>query len=115
MASRSNNSRRSWAYPDGRSINWSMGCVASAPHPKAGGSADPTDLWSERDVAVITYGDSLRRSGEPPLQVLLGFLRRYLSDMVSVVPPRGIPVRNDPDAPAWIWTQFARTPERTNI
>ena len=34
---------------------------------------------------------------------------------VSVRPPCGIPVRNEPDAPAWICTQLAFTPERTSI
>ena len=34
---------------------------------------------------------------------------------VSVRPPWGIPVKNDPEAPAWIWTQLALIPERTSI
>ena len=33
----------------------------------------------------------------------------------SFLPPRGIPVRKDPDAPACAMFQFALNPERTSI
>lgn len=41
--------------------------------------------WSERDVMLITYGDSLLDDGEPPLRTLHRFLREHLADTVSGV------------------------------
>ena len=43
------------------------------------------NLWSEADVAVITYGDSLLNGAELPLQTLHGFLTRRLGSLVSWV------------------------------
>lgn len=51
--------------------------------PAESGSQAPK--WSERDVMLITYGDSLIRGGEAPLRTLLGFLREQLADTVSGV------------------------------
>lgn len=45
----------------------------------------PDGRVSERDVVLITYGDLLRREGEPPLQTLQTMLRTYLSDVISAV------------------------------
>lgn len=42
-------------------------------------------LFSEQDIVVITYGDMLRRPGEPPLQTLLEFHSAYLSDVVNTL------------------------------
>ncbi len=39
--------------------------------------------WSERDVWVITYGDSVVTQDEPPLQTLRKFANDYLSEVVS--------------------------------
>lgn len=41
--------------------------------------------WNERDIAVITYGNSLLREGEVPLQTLHQFLTEHLSDSISIV------------------------------
>ena len=49
----------------------------------ADGNGQP--LWSERDVALITYGDSICRGGEPPLRTLGRFLRERLDDCIEVV------------------------------
>jgi sucrose phosphorylase len=43
------------------------------------------NLWSEADVAVITYGDSIVDDAEPPLKTLHGFLTRELGTAVSWV------------------------------
>ncbi|MEM9553587.1 MAG: sugar phosphorylase [Acidobacteriota bacterium] len=51
----------------------------------AGGEERPrsvgsSDTWSEADVMLITYGDSVRRAGEPSLRTLHDFWRRHLAD-----------------------------------
>ena len=42
-------------------------------------------LWSEQDVMLITYGDSITRSDEKPLHTLYAFLQQYLSQTISGV------------------------------
>lgn len=44
-----------------------------------------TNHWSERDIAVITYGDSILPSEGSPLAELTRFLRNRLDDAVSIV------------------------------
>ena len=39
--------------------------------------------WNQRDVMVITYGDTLLRDGEKPLQTLKTFLDDYGDGLVS--------------------------------
>nr|WP_067286096.1 alpha-amylase family glycosyl hydrolase [Marinobacterium profundum] len=51
---------------------------ASAPVPHR-------NLWDERDVMLITYGDSLRSESEAPLQSLTRFVRTQLHDCISTV------------------------------
>ncbi len=41
--------------------------------------------WSEQDVILITYGDSVNSEGLSPLQGLHQFLREYLNGLVSAV------------------------------
>ena len=41
--------------------------------------------WDETDIAVITYGNSLLREGEAPLQTLHHFLTEQLKEVVSIV------------------------------
>jgi len=48
-------------------------------------SKKPTQKWSERDVLMITYGDSLRNNTEPGLQVLHRFLNRHLKEELTFV------------------------------
>ncbi len=43
------------------------------------------NLWDQRDVAVITYGDTVVRSGERPLQTLCQFLDEQVQGLVSCV------------------------------
>lgn len=43
------------------------------------------NLWSEKDAVLITYGDSLKRDGEMPLQTLNTFLQRHLKGVFSGV------------------------------
>lgn len=40
---------------------------------------------TERDVTLITYGDSLLRDGETPLQTLNSFASTYLQDTLSII------------------------------
>jgi sucrose phosphorylase len=39
--------------------------------------------WDERDVWLITYGDSIRKEGEPPLRTLSRFLDDHVGDGVT--------------------------------
>ena len=48
-------------------------------------SKKPTKKWDERDVLMITYGDSIRNDTEPALQVLHRFLNRHLKEEFSFV------------------------------
>ncbi|MBT8134945.1 MAG: alpha-amylase, partial [Gammaproteobacteria bacterium] len=43
------------------------------------------NLWDETDIVTITYGDSIKKDGEYPLQTLHNFLRSYLSDTINAV------------------------------
>ena len=49
----------------------------------AGRAAHPA--LSERTAYLITYGDTVRRPGEPPLRTLAGLLRDHVGDAVSDV------------------------------
>lgn len=42
-------------------------------------------LFSEKDVVLITYADSLRRSGEAPLRTLHRFANRYFGEILSTI------------------------------
>jgi len=42
-------------------------------------------FFSEKDVILITYGDSLRKKGEMPLTTLRQFAGRFLSGIISMV------------------------------
>ncbi len=43
------------------------------------------DAFSARDAVLITYGDALRREGEPPLQTLCGFAQKWFRDAFSTI------------------------------
>lgn len=43
------------------------------------------NLWDQSEVAMITYGDSIRDPDEKPLRVLHGFLDAHLNDAISSV------------------------------
>lgn len=42
-------------------------------------------LWDETDTLLITYGDSLQRPSEEPLETLDVFCRKHLQDAISIV------------------------------
>ena len=42
-------------------------------------------FFSENDVVLITYGDSIRQEGQVPLQALHAFAREYLQDVFSAI------------------------------
>ena len=51
-----------------------------------GSSASPLpELWSQADVALITYGDSIVKEDEKPLKVLNDFCREWLGSTVTWV------------------------------
>ena len=77
------------------------------------------NLWTENDIAVITYGDTFKREGVKPLEELSNFLERRLGDAVTwvhILPyfpwtsDDGFAVSNydmvDPDLGDW-WRQRA--------
>jgi len=41
--------------------------------------------WDEKDIILITYGDSIKKEGEIPLQTLKTFLDSNLKEQVSIV------------------------------
>jgi glucosylglycerate phosphorylase len=43
------------------------------------------DYFTERNITLITYGDTLQSPGEAPLMTLHHFLREYVKDFVSTV------------------------------
>jgi sucrose phosphorylase len=44
-----------------------------------------TGYFSQEDVVLITYGDTLSRPGETPLNTLYGFAHKYLQGSVSTI------------------------------
>ncbi len=46
---------------------------------------DQSALWSENDVMLITYGDSVYQEGQKPLTTLKYFLTEYCQDAISNV------------------------------
>jgi len=45
----------------------------------------PKALWNEKDAFLITYGDSLLREGQKPLNTLYDFVKEKLSQAISIV------------------------------
>lgn len=43
------------------------------------------NLWDEKDIVTITYGDSIRKGDEYSLETLHNFLRGYLSEAINAV------------------------------
>jgi sucrose phosphorylase len=44
-----------------------------------------TNHWSEKDIILITYGDSIIKAGQPPLQTLKHFLDRTIENTINSV------------------------------
>lgn len=49
------------------------------------GSGGTAPRWSERDVLLITYGDSITERGQVPLQTLRTFLETHVAGLISTV------------------------------
>jgi sucrose phosphorylase len=73
-------------YPDldavflARQLIETMGLTPEAPSP-----GDHRNNWDESDVFLISYGDSIQRTGEKPLVTLNRFLEEHLQDTVTGV------------------------------
>lgn len=48
-------------------------------------AAEGRDLFSEQEIVLITYGDSLREAQTTPLQTMYAFAQRYLAQIVSTI------------------------------
>jgi len=48
-------------------------------------SEGDSELWSERDAFLITYGDSVKEEGAFPLEALTDFVRQRLGSSISLV------------------------------
>ena len=62
-----------------------IGAIGASAAPVQTGPAHPADLWSQRDVALITYGDSIVDGGSKPLKVLRDFCEKWLGNCVTWV------------------------------
>ena len=47
--------------------------------------APAADGWSQHDAFLITYGDTIKESGRPPLEALRRFLRAHVGPAISLV------------------------------
>jgi glucosylglycerate phosphorylase len=54
-------------------------------HPNLNKASPITELLSERDVILITYGDQVKHPEEAPFHTLNNFLDNYIKDLVSGV------------------------------
>ena len=59
--------------------------IGASAAPARAGPSHPADLWSQRDVALITYGDSIVDGGSKPLKVLRDFCETWLGSCVTWV------------------------------
>jgi sucrose phosphorylase len=69
----------------GQDSNMVMDGIARLTEKYAGGAGKPRSWLSQRDAVLITYGDSIKTEGEPPLQTLEAFLREYASGALTAV------------------------------
>lgn len=53
--------------------------------PRLPTSATSRRPWTERDVLLVTYGDQVRATGEPPLRTLADFLNAHASGLLGGV------------------------------
>ena len=42
-------------------------------------------IWSEKDIGIITYGNTIEKKPEIPLKILKIFLNKHLSEYISFV------------------------------
>ena len=62
-----------------------IGAIGASAAPVQTGPAHPADLWSQRDIALVTYGDSIVDGGSKPLKVLRDFCEKWLANCVTWV------------------------------
>ena len=62
-----------------------IGAIGASAAPVQTAPAHPADLWSQRDIALITYGDSIVDGGSKPLKVLRDFCEKWLANCVTWV------------------------------
>ena len=43
------------------------------------------DYWDQSDIVMISYADTIRQTGHPPLRILHRFLNQYFSDVINTV------------------------------
>ncbi len=55
--------------------------IENAPRQESRGEG----FFSEKDVVLITYGDSIRRDGQAPMRALHGFAGEYLQGVISAI------------------------------
>ncbi|WP_020409941.1 alpha-amylase family glycosyl hydrolase [Hahella ganghwensis] len=73
-------------YPDLDAADFAKECLQQFGLPAETPSPTPhRNLWDQSDAMIITYGDSLRRENEAPLQTLTRFFNSHLNDCVSTV------------------------------
>ncbi|ABC27182.1 Glycosidase [Hahella chejuensis KCTC 2396] len=73
-------------YPDVNALNFIKECLDTfGIQPDAPPPQPHRNPWSQEDVVLITYGDTLRRDNEPPLHSLHDFLRTRLRQCISIV------------------------------
>lgn len=44
-----------------------------------------SNLWDEKDIVTITYGDSIKKNGELPLEILHQFLTEHLQSISTII------------------------------
>lgn len=76
-------------YPDADIAALADACIEAIGERMYLDSPPPLSLWSQQDVLLITYGDTLRESTKKPLEILQGFLHdrlQYVFTAVHILP-----------------------------
>jgi len=73
-------------YPDVNANELAQQCLQTFDiSPDTGSPESHRNLWSQNDVMMITYGDSIKREAQTPLHTLTEFLDNRIKEMVSTV------------------------------
>lgn len=72
-------------YPQEDSETLAQACIEAVGERMHLDTPPPLSLWSQQDVLLITYGDSLRERGKKPLQILQNFLHEKLQYVFTAV------------------------------
>jgi sucrose phosphorylase len=78
-----------YIYPDVDTDALANACIEAIGDRMYLDSPPPLSLWSQQDILLITYGDTLRETGKKPLNILQSFLRdrfQYVFTSVHVLP-----------------------------